>query len=112
MRIRDGDKAVVDTSKLLGYCLSAAHTRGRFKAHQFKTRLGLGPDEVDVVKLALTKAVSSSDTAELGDRDAFGQRYVLDLTMRGGKGEATVRSHWIVRNGENYPRLLTCGVVN
>jgi hypothetical protein len=36
---------------------------------------------------------------------------VLDFEMRTAVGTATVRSGWIVRHGEDFPRLTSCYVV-
>ncbi len=47
----------------------------------------------------------------LGDEDAFGKRYVLDFEVRGPKGPARVRSAWIIRDHEDFPRLATCYVL-
>ncbi len=111
MRIRDGDKAVVDNGKLVGYCVSASHPRGMFKARQFKIRLGFDSDDVGLLKLALLQAVSTSDQARVGERDQFGQRYTLEFLMQGPAGKGIVRTHWILRGSENYPRFLSCSVL-
>jgi len=39
-----------------------------------------------------------------GDRDEYGQRYILDFECVSDDLRATVRSSWIVREGENSPR--------
>ena len=38
-----------------------------------------------------------------------GDRAVVDLAKL--TGEATVRSSWIVRSGEDFPRLTSCYVL-
>ena len=38
-------------------------------------------------------------------------RYVLDFSMSGPAGEAQIRSTWIVRTGEDFPRLTSCYVL-
>ena len=38
----------------------------------------------------------------------YGQRYVLVFEMIGLRGSAKVRSLWIVRTGEDIPRLTSC----
>ncbi len=43
--------------------------------------------------------------------DGFGARYVLDFQLTGPKGSATVRSAWIVRIGEDFPRFTSCYVL-
>jgi hypothetical protein len=51
------------------------------------------------------------EQAEEGERDEYGQRYTLDFLMRGKTGEAIVRSTWIVRTGEDFPRMTSCYVL-
>jgi hypothetical protein len=39
---------------------------------------------------------------------AFGQKYEVDGILRGPSGrEARVTTIWIVKNGEDFPRLVT-----
>jgi Domain of unknown function (DUF6883) len=46
-----------------------------------------------------------------GERDEYGQRYTIDFIMVGPAGQATVRSGWIVRIGEDFARLTTSYVL-
>jgi hypothetical protein len=59
------------------------------------------------VRQRLLDVVRSQDATFLGSDD-YGQRYALDFTVEGVDGVATVRSLWIVRTGEGFPRLTTC----
>lgn len=52
-----------------------------------------------------------SDRAVQGEQDAYGQRYSIDAPMTGGGREAQVRSLWIVRATEDFPRFTSCYVV-
>jgi len=52
-----------------------------------------------------------SEEATPTERDEYGQRYVVDFTMKRQGKEAVIRSSWIVRAGEDYPRLTSCYVV-
>jgi len=40
----------------------------------------------------------------------FGILYVLDFVLTTTSGSAMVRSGWVVRHGEDSPRLTTCYV--
>ncbi len=111
MKIRDGDKAVVDLVKVQGYCLSPWHPRGRYKARRFAIRLGLSNEDARKLRETLLQAVSSSEQAEVAGRDEYGQRYHLDVDLTGPKGRGKVRSVWTVRTDENFPRLTTCYVI-
>lgn len=111
MRIPNGERAVVELSKLTEYCLDPSHPRGRHKARVFASRLGIGQSEAALLRVALMDAAASSDQAVLGIADSFGQRYVLDFPITGPKGTAAVRSAWIVRSEEDFPRFTSCYVL-
>lgn len=109
MKLPNADRAVVDLVKLQDYCLSPIHARGRHKARVFAAMLGLTAADADVLRAALLAAVQIEETLP-GEQDAYGARYVVDFLMRGPPGQAIVRSSWIVRAGEDLPRLTSCYV--
>jgi len=100
----------VDIAKLRDYCLSPAHPVGRNKARVFASVLGLTAADADALRAALLAAAQRSEAAP-GEQDQYGQRYILDFAMTGPAGQATVRSCWIVRTGEDFARLTTCYVL-
>jgi len=69
----------------------------------------LAAADADVLRQALLKAALEGEALE-AERDDYGQRYVVDLEVRGPQGRATVRSSWIVLHGEDFPRLTSCYV--
>jgi hypothetical protein len=60
--------------------------------------------------VALLDAARNQD-ADTTEADEFGERYVLDFFVRHAEREARVRSAWIIRKGENFPRLTSCYVL-
>jgi hypothetical protein len=84
MKLPNAPHALVDTSKLRDYCL--------------------------LLGKALLDAALSNE-AILGERDMYGQRYVIDFLMSGDGGQAMVRSTWIVLSSENFARLTSCYVL-
>ena len=110
MKLPKGDRAVVDIVKLTDYCLSTSHPRGRHKARVFAATLGLTSVHADVLRDALLEA-ARTDEATASDQDEFGQRYVVDFAMTGPAGQARVRGTWIIRTGEDFPRLTSCYVL-
>jgi hypothetical protein len=100
----------VEVVKVHDYCLNPNHPRGRHKARVFAAVLGLTAADTDLVRQALLEAVVREE-ASLGTADAYGQRYVVDFTMQGPSGTGVVRSSWIVRTGEDFPRLTSCYVL-
>jgi hypothetical protein len=109
MKIPGGERAVVDIAKLRDYCLNEQHPRGRHKARVFASVLGFTAADADVLRQALLKAALEAEALQ-GERDDYGQRYVVELNVRGPQGRATVRSSWIVLHGEDFPRLTSCYV--
>jgi hypothetical protein len=110
VRLPNAENAVVDVAKRRGYCLNPRHPRGRHKARVFASALGIRAEEAEVLRDALLSAAREAE-AMPAERDAFGQRYVLDFPMNGAAGLRMVRSRWIVRSGEDVPRLTSCYVL-
>jgi len=104
------EQAHVPVEKLVDYCLNSDHPRGRHKARVFAATLGVSSADAEQLRSALLSAAVSGDTVST-ESDAYGQRYVLDFPMDGPLGQATVRSAWIVRTSEDFPRLTSCFVL-
>jgi len=110
MRLPNADRAVVDLMKLTEYCLNPHHLRGRHKARVFASALGITASEAESFRQILLSAAVDHDVTP-GEGDCYGQRYLLDLRMETSTGSAWVRSCWIVRDGEDFPRLTSCYVL-
>src|SRR5438093_8229979 len=110
MRLPNAERAFVDIAKLRDYCLSPEHPRGRHKARVFASALGLTASDAEALRAALLQAARTEEVTQ-SEADEFGQRCMLDFAMQGPAGQATVRSAWIVRTGEDFPRLTTCFVL-
>ena len=110
MKLPNGDKAIIDPRKLTDYSLSAAHDDGKHKARLFQELLGISLDNAQLLLDALKEAARAGE-AFVGKQDRYGQRYVLDFEFAGPTGSAMIRSAWIIRTGENEPRLVTCYIL-
>ncbi len=110
MKLPNADRAVVEIEKLRDYCLSSSHPRGRHKARVFVTALGITADDAEELRQAILSAVLTEDATPT-ERDEYGQRFVVDFLMRRHGKEAVVRSSWIIRRGEDVPRLTSCYVL-
>jgi hypothetical protein len=104
MKLPNAANAIVEIEKLSEYCLSENHPRGKHKARVFANLLGLTASD------ALLNAARTEE-ALIGERDDYGQRYLVDFSMKRHGREAAIRSAWIVRAGENVPRLTSCYVL-
>ena len=105
-----GDRAVLDTRKLAGYCLSHEHPRGRHKARVFRETLDIGPTEAAWLRDALLRGAREGDALRLAT-DAWGSRWRIDVVVERHGKSAVVRTIWIMRTGERTPRFVTCWVL-
>lgn len=110
MKLPNAEQAFVDVRKLRQYCFNAEHPRGQHKARVFNRALGWTAEQADDVRHRLLGAVLIEDASFLG-ADDYGQRYALDFDVQGVGGSVTVRSLWIVRYGEDFPRFTSCYVI-
>jgi hypothetical protein len=110
VKLPNAEHAIVDISKLRDYCLSFEHPRGRHKARVFAAVLGLTAADAESLREALLEAARMGD-AVATVQDTYGQRYMLDFTMSGPAGQVVVRSSWIIRTDEDFPRLTSCYVL-
>lgn len=110
MKIPNGEHAMVEERKLRDYCLSPVHPRGRHKARVFASVLGIRQQDSALLRDALLQAAQNVEVAEEAANE-YGRRYLLDFTMNGPLGSAQVRSLWIIRTAESFPRLTTCFVL-
>lgn len=106
----NADRAVIEDAKLLGYCRSPTHPRGKHKARVFAAALGITAAEVRQLEAALLAAARSFD-AQPTRRNPFGQLYEVRAPVTGPTGTADVLSVWIVAEADPIPRLVTCYVV-
>jgi hypothetical protein len=108
MRLPNGERAVVDSRKLHGYCLNLYHPRGLNKARVFAS-VGIHPADAEELRAALPLAAVNAE-ARLGIANPHGQRYVVDFDLVRESRTVRIRSTWIVRTGEDLPRLTSCYV--
>lgn len=110
MKLPNPERAVIDRQKLSTYCLNPEHPDGRHKARVFKSALGIGLDEVEELEQVLLCAIQIHDALPTR-RNQYGQKYIVDFTMTRLDKQVVVRSAWIVRDTEDFPRLVTCYVL-
>ena len=73
--------------------------------------LGITLAKADVLRHALLDAAAKSDQVEPRGDTGFGEVYVLRFPLTTKRGTAAVLSAWIIRHGEDFPRLTTCYIV-
>ena len=109
MKLPGGERAIVGDDKLSGYCLNVERPEGRHKARVFQSLLGLGPGQAPILKEALREAAASGPAERVGTTP-YGDLYIVDFVMLAEDKTVPVRSVWIIRSGEEVPRLVSCYV--
>lgn len=110
MMLPNATRAVIDRRKLVDYCLNPDHPRGKNKARVFRAALDVGIQEASELDSKIRESILETDCQESG-RDEFGIRYTVDFTwVRPGR-KATVRTTWILKTLEDFPRLTSCYVL-
>ena len=101
------DNAMINPKKLTDYALNPNHPVGGNKAKVFKSALGFEQSNSDQLLKQMYDKLGSSE-AVLGKLDQYGQRYTVDMLIKGVNGkEAVVRTGWIMKAGSDIPELTT-----
>lgn len=111
MKLPNGSNAVVDIEKIRDYCLSAEHPEGRHKARVFLSALGMMASDAAGLRCLLLSDAKNSNEAMMMSADKYGCRYLIDSVLSWVSRTAPVRSAWIVKSGEDFPRLTSCYVL-
>lgn len=110
MKLPNGDRADLG-DKIEAYSLNPLHREGRHKARVFASALGITLENQEVLREAVLWAADESDRAETRGDNGFGEVFVLRFPLTTEVGTATVLTAWIVREDEDFPRLVTCYIV-
>lgn len=85
-------------------------SRGKHKAHLFERAIGLTELDAEEFRDTLLRIVKSHDATQ-GKHDQYGKRYIIDFIMERRDKKAKVRSTWIIRSLEDFPRLTSCCIL-
>lgn len=110
MKLPNPQKAIIG-DKLERYSLNLQHNVGKHKALIFQKRLGITLTNKKILENALMEVVKNEE-AILYKEDAFGIHYDLKFYLKTDHGESWFLSSWIVRHGENLPRLTNVYPIN
>jgi hypothetical protein len=91
--------------------LNPRHRSGRHKARVFESALGITRQNQDILAKALHEAAGNSENAISTGDQGFGATFIIRFPLTTDKGAATVLSGWILRHGEDFPRLVTCFII-
>ena len=107
MKLPNAEAAVIDIHKLRDYSLNMQHDRGKHKARLFLAILGLSVENAEELEFILLEAIQIYEAIS-SSQDEYGQRYLVDFPLTRNGNTATIRSTWIVRSTETFPRLTSC----
>jgi len=111
MRLPNAENAFVDIAKLRDYSLNPNHPEGKHKARAFLEKLSIGRNDAELLRKLIREAILTAEAQEQKPTE-YGRRFVVDFELQRGVGvvlyRAVVRTAWIIRNDEDFPRLTTC----
>lgn len=110
MKLPNAESALIDLNKLRNYSLNMQHDRGKHKARLFVAILGLTSDNAEVLQSLILEAIKIYEAVPT-TADEHGQRYIVDFPAIHNQNTATIRTAWIVRSTENFPRLVSCYIL-
>jgi len=114
VRLPNAENAVIDVAKLRDYSLNPSHFKGKHKAYVFLKALDLDSNDAEELRQIILKAILEADAID-GQPTQYGRRFVVDFRLSWSKESVTrialVRTAWIVRIDEDFPRLTTCFVL-
>ncbi|TAN47098.1 MAG: hypothetical protein EPN21_18625 [Methylococcaceae bacterium] len=106
----NASSAIIDIAKLRDYCLNPLHPEGRHKARVFATALGIVRKDAEWLRTAILVAIQKAMVI-YSENTPFGCRYTVDIELKRENTMVMVRTAWIIRIGEDVPRLVTCFVL-
>ena len=111
MKLPYPQNAVVEIEKLRDYCLNPDHPKGKHKARVFQEKLGIERNDAERLRELILEAILTADAIEEASSE-FGRRFIVDFGISWPQGfvlcQAVLRTAWIIRNDEDYPRMTTC----
>jgi hypothetical protein len=110
MPLPNSDRAVLDIRKIEDYCLNPDHPIGCHKARVFREALDIGRAEATGLADEFLHAVRTGAASPAGV-DEWGPRWSVDVAIFRQNRRAMVRTIWMVRVGEDFPRFVTCWVL-
>lgn len=87
--------------------LNPRHWESRHKARVFESFLDINLANQEVLRQANLSAAENSDEAQAVGNNGHGEVYALRFRLETQRGHATVLTAWIIRDSEDFPRLIT-----
>lgn len=91
MKLPNADMAIIDPEKIRDYCLNPEHPRGKHKARVFQSALRITSADADNLISLIKKQIQDIEY-EVGEGDAYGQRYTVDIEIEYNATKTFVRT--------------------
>jgi|SRR6185437_16358963 len=110
MLLPNANRAIIKEEKITDYVLNFDHFEGKNKARVFSSVLGLKKENADFLINAIRAAILINDAVKQSE-SAFGIKYTVDFDLIFEKKRTRVRTGWLIENGNDIPRLITCFII-
>jgi hypothetical protein len=110
MLLPNVENAYIDDRKLIDYCLSETHPVGKHKARVFMSALDFSLENFQDLKDSIFREIFSKE-ARVTEINQYGTLFVVDIYVENLPKYASVRTSWIIKIDEDFPRLTSCYVV-
>ena len=101
--------AIDIAAKLEDYVLDPTHPTGKHKALVFESALGYNLSNRSSLEAELRRGLGRYKAIPTGN-NGYGETYRMKLLVSGPKGRQPVSAGWIIRDGEDFPRMVTAYV--
>jgi Domain of unknown function (DUF6883) len=105
------ENSILEIRKLREYCLSLEHPIGKHKALAFKNKLGITSEDSEYLKTKILEAIKENEAQETFE-DKHGKRFNVDFEITNFNKTSIVRTIWIIKSNENFPRFVSCYAKN
>lgn len=110
MKLPNGDRVSISTSKIVGYCLNKNHQTGKHKAKVFSSVLGItASNSEELEELIRVAAIEGEVVSQNGTNT--GQQLKVDWVVPGVERSsgrpAILRTIWEIASGDLRPRLIS-----
>jgi hypothetical protein len=111
MKLHNAERAVIDIRKLRDYGLNPNHPEGKHKARVFLEKLNLNAEDAERLLKLIMEAILVGEATEQRPT-SYGRRFIVDFQVKWEEKFVvtlvTIRTAWIIRNDEDFPRLTSC----
>jgi len=111
MKLPNAENSFIDKEKLIGYCLNDEHYTGKHKARVFSSVLNINSNNYLVLESAIKENILVSD-AIFVKKSKYGELFYVDFLMSYLTKSANIRTSWIIKTGEDFPRMTSCYIIN